>query len=89
MTTHMLDLVIHTHANLGRPNYPGSLNRLHRSIIGRTLDRLRHAPPAKGDRFRRFSAQGLIAVAGMPVHVSRLVLPALAGCSRNRTGVPG
>jgi len=43
-----------------------------------TLDWFRHAPSAQIDRFLRLHAQGLMGVAGMPVHWTPLVSPALA-----------
>lgn len=113
MNAQTLYLVNHTHTDFGYTDYPGTLYRLHRSIIDRaievceahadlppearfrwtcevaeiTLDWLRHAPPAQIDRFRRLHEAGLIGVAGMPVHWTPLVSPALAERSLDRVRV--
>ena len=49
-----------------------------------TLDWFRHAPAAQIDRFLRLHAEGLIGVAGMAVHWTPLVSPALAERSFDR-----
>lgn len=104
MTPQTLCLVNHTHTDFGYTDYPGTLYRLHRSIIDRaidvceahahlpdesrfrwtcevteiTLDWLRHAPAAQIDRFLALQRAGLIGVAGMAMHWTPLVSPALA-----------
>ena len=49
-----------------------------------TLDWFRHAPAAMIDRFLRLHRDGLMGVAGMPVHWTPLVSPALAERSLDR-----
>ena len=49
-----------------------------------TLDWFRHASSASIDRFLRLHEQGLMGVAGMPVHWTPLVSPALAERSLDR-----
>jgi alpha-mannosidase len=110
MKLETLYLVNHTHTDFGYTDYPGTLYRLHRSIIDRaievceahahlpdaarfrwtcevaeiTLDWFRHASPAMIDRFLRLHEKGLMGVAGMPVHWTPLVSPALAERSLDR-----
>jgi alpha-mannosidase len=110
MKAQTLYLVNHTHTDFGYTDYPGTLYRLHRSIIDRaievceanahlpdparfrwtcevaeiTLDWFLHAPSSQIDRFQRLHEQGLIGVAGMPVHWTPLVSPALAERSLDR-----
>ena len=110
MKAQTLYLVNHTHTDFGYTDYPGTLYRLHRSIIDRaidvceanahlpdparfrwtcevaeiTLDWFRHAPQSQIDRFLRLHEQGLMGVAGMPVHWTPLVSPALAERSLDR-----
>jgi alpha-mannosidase len=49
-----------------------------------TLDWFRHASPTMIDRFLRLHEQGLMGVAGMPMHWTPLVSPALAERSLDR-----
>jgi alpha-mannosidase len=110
MKAHTLYLVNHTHTDFGYTDYPGTLYRLHRSIIDRaievceanahlpdasrfrwtcevaeiTLDWFLHASPGMIDRFLRLHEMGLMGVAGLPVHWTPLVSPALAERSLDR-----